>query len=823
MAHDGTGLVSLFGNFSGAFNVSGAFQSFGASPGAKFEMSAWARHWSGDALAGSGAPADNWVLAKIAFFDAGSNEVGAVETTILHGGYLPSVWHQGATLQATAPGGTASVQAQVLFLQPNGGGGAAHVDDVSFTASSPPQPTSGVPAVATMTRVAAGGQLEVREVRPDGSHGPWSRFEIRGIDVGWTPVGFYPWTATPPMLADPAFHDVLDELKAAGVNVLRFYFLPGSGEGLWGPETRDTLDLIWRMGMKVLWALDASLIGSPQALSELSASILGFGDHPATLGFAIGNEWNLNIGHGASIAKAADVQAIAAFLKTADPDHAVISSLVCGPQNDLFEEIGGTSAATGIVGAAPDVDLWGMNLYRAGSFHPFFYLWPLHTNGATYAIFEWGADSWNQVAFAVDYPQQATETAWHLDEAWRVTAGPAGQPAYAGTFVFAAVDEYWKNTNPGNSVWVQESSGFFTTPVLAPPSNGALALSFRADADGHRSEEHFGILELPNLAPKPVYATVADRFLNRTTPRPDVDLEVISVGWVGASGGLDNGYWGLAVGGNDAWHGAGGAGGRGLTLLTFDRSSGSVASKTTFDTYAAVDSGTSDIADAIAAIQAVPTGTLMGLAVADTLVHWNGNPAPYAGLVSTIQARTGSTTIGSVGFREGWALLGLAGAATPLAEATPAAGARVEASATVLLDLDGDGILDDVDLDLDGDGLTNSWETAQGTDPVRPAGQRLTLDVSLNAASVLSIAVLPGDAGGTLADIDLASLRLELASPAPADATALLFSSFTVTLTPGGGLTLDSAFPVPPIPGGRLVLRFLDTTGRSYSASLRID
>ena len=62
------------------------------------------------------------------------------------------------------------------------------------------------------------------------------------------------------------------------------------------------------------------------------------------------------------------------------------------------------------------------------------------------------------MAGAVDFPQQATETGWHLDEAWRIAAGPAGQPAYAGTVVFAAVDEYWKNPNPDNSVWAAMSA-----------------------------------------------------------------------------------------------------------------------------------------------------------------------------------------------------------------------------------------------------------------------------------------------------------------------------------------------------------------------------
>ena len=93
-----------------------------------------------------------------------------------------------------------------------------------------------------------------------------------------------------------------------------------------------------------------------------------------------------------------------------------------------------------------------------------------------------------------------------------------------------------------------------------------------------------------------------------------------------------------------------------------------------------------------------------------------------------------------------------------------------------------------------------------------------------NAAyRILTITVLPGDGSGTYLDIDFASVRFELATPFHADITSLLDTSFGVTLSPAGGVTLISIPTVQSIPNGRLTLRLLDLSGRLYSASIRID
>lgn len=122
----------LFGNFSGGFNVSGMFQQFPASPGEQYMMDADSFHLASDPMIGVGAPNNNWVVMKIAFFDAGGNEIGSAEDTILDGNSPTDVWITNPSIMGTAPVGTVSVQALILYLQPEVDGGAAHVDNVAF-------------------------------------------------------------------------------------------------------------------------------------------------------------------------------------------------------------------------------------------------------------------------------------------------------------------------------------------------------------------------------------------------------------------------------------------------------------------------------------------------------------------------------------------------------------------------------------------------------------------------------------------------------------------------------------------------------------------
>ena len=154
----GSNLIKMFGQFTGSSNATGIFQSFATQPGENFILDCWSRHWSGDPVVGAGPPNDNSMVMKIAFFDAYDVEIGAVESTILDGSSPTDVWIDNIPIVATAPAGTVSVQALILFLQPGVIGGAGQVDDIYFSGApdNPPYPGTGEDLVLT-TGVGPGG------------------------------------------------------------------------------------------------------------------------------------------------------------------------------------------------------------------------------------------------------------------------------------------------------------------------------------------------------------------------------------------------------------------------------------------------------------------------------------------------------------------------------------------------------------------------------------------------------------------------------------------------------------------------------------------
>jgi hypothetical protein len=142
----GNQLMKMFGTFN-PFGVSGIFQEFPTAPGDVWTLSAKSRHCSDDPMLGNHVlgGSGNWVVQKLAFFDAANVEIGAsaVESTILDGSYATDTWFNNAPISGTAPAGCVKVQAFVLYLQPGYDGGAAQIDEVSLTKLIP------VPAAGT--------------------------------------------------------------------------------------------------------------------------------------------------------------------------------------------------------------------------------------------------------------------------------------------------------------------------------------------------------------------------------------------------------------------------------------------------------------------------------------------------------------------------------------------------------------------------------------------------------------------------------------------------------------------------------------------------
>ena len=134
--------VKMFGTFPGP---SGVYQAFPAAPGSVWTISAHARMPSFDPMAGNGPPNFNSVVQKIVFFDAADVEIpGAVESTILNGTYPVDTWVASSPISGTAPVGTVTVRAFIIYVCPGVLGGTGQIDDISFTSdgATPTQATS---------------------------------------------------------------------------------------------------------------------------------------------------------------------------------------------------------------------------------------------------------------------------------------------------------------------------------------------------------------------------------------------------------------------------------------------------------------------------------------------------------------------------------------------------------------------------------------------------------------------------------------------------------------------------------------------------------
>jgi len=153
---EGEGLASMFGNFTGEFNVSGLFQEFDAVPGSEWMLDVYSRHFSGDAMIGDGPPNSNWVVQKIVFKDAADVEIGAVESVILDGTFPTDVWIDNDPIAGIAPDGTVQVEAFFLYLQPLFDGGAVHLDNASLVL---------IPAPGPVALLAVGGLALLRRRR----------------------------------------------------------------------------------------------------------------------------------------------------------------------------------------------------------------------------------------------------------------------------------------------------------------------------------------------------------------------------------------------------------------------------------------------------------------------------------------------------------------------------------------------------------------------------------------------------------------------------------------------------------------------------------
>lgn len=279
----------------------------------------------------------------------------------------------------------------------------------------------------------------------------------------------------------------------------------------------------------IYYTYDPALGGS-RRMAPYQGIVTLYKDHPAILMWSLGNEWNLNkYDSYSAVTEAAEVTNRAAQdIKAIDPNHPVSSCL--GDRFSDLDDSDPNNTIGYIVRACPDVDIWGLNVYRGASFGELFIQWQ-QVSSKPFYISEFGTDSFNTVSYSVNDENQAyscvgnddqdmqakfdiglwDEIQKHLsvstpgelclgglirefnDELWKIGNYYAG---LGGLVDYAGPDDKLGTKDDDHSYKEYNTEGFFM-PGIHP--------------DNVANEEYFGVVDA-NRKPKKVFSALKDYY-----------------------------------------------------------------------------------------------------------------------------------------------------------------------------------------------------------------------------------------------------------------------------------------------------------------------
>lgn len=265
----------------------------------------------------------------------------------------------------------------------------------------------------------------------------------------------------------------LSLMKEAGINTIRTYL----------PITeKAVLDQIHEAGLKVIMGFGYNQDGKFDILSGTIADFVKkWKDHPAILFWELGNEYNYHPewfdGNIDTWYRA--LNETARKIHKIDPNHPVSTAH-------------GELPAADIVAKCPDIDVWGMNVYRWDNPEDLFKSWKEISEKPMY-LSETGADSYMTVTMngyekGDNEKAQADATRNILDDIFRF------REICAGVALFSFADEWWKAGNNDT----QEPGGW------APNSGGV-------PYDGAANEEYWGIVKIDKTKKK-AFAVVKEKY-----------------------------------------------------------------------------------------------------------------------------------------------------------------------------------------------------------------------------------------------------------------------------------------------------------------------
>ncbi|WP_299098859.1 glycoside hydrolase family 2 TIM barrel-domain containing protein [uncultured Winogradskyella sp.] len=261
----------------------------------------------------------------------------------------------------------------------------------------------------------------------------------------------------------------------AGINTIRVY----------SPINEESvLDEIGKAGIKVIIGFGYNQGGKNDILSGTFIDYVNkYKDHSAILMWELGNEYNYHPEWFDGDIKNwyTAMNAAAAAIHKNDPSHPVTTA-----HGDLPKELARSMS--------PNIDVWGMNVYRSVRPETIFKEWKEVSYKPMY-LSETGADSYMQMA--TDKYEQGVNELMQADASDIILKATFnGQDICSGVTLFQFTDGWWKAGNNN----VQNTGG------TAPNSTGV-------PFDGSPNEEFWGIVDIDRNKKK-VFDVVKNIYTN---------------------------------------------------------------------------------------------------------------------------------------------------------------------------------------------------------------------------------------------------------------------------------------------------------------------
>ena len=271
----------------------------------------------------------------------------------------------------------------------------------------------------------------------------------------------------------------LELISEAGINTIRVY----------APiDDMEVLDKIDAAGLKLIVSFGYNQNGVYDILSGTFLDyIMKYKDHNSILIWELGNEYNYHPEwFGGDIQNWYNALSQATDqIHDIDPNHPVATAHGDMPDKQALA-------------SNPNIDIWGLNVYRWDQPQSVFKEWQTLSDKPVY-LSEAGADSYMKISKA-GFKQGENQRAQAVANAKIIDAVLDRSDVASGIFIFSFTDGLWKAGNPNQ----QDIGGW------APNSSGV-------PYDGAPNEEYWGIVDI-NRNKKETFEVIKERFVNFSLP-----------------------------------------------------------------------------------------------------------------------------------------------------------------------------------------------------------------------------------------------------------------------------------------------------------------